>query len=274
MPANGTSALSCYLPGPCPDPYTFMKNLPPHLMRTALRVICVFGLLIAGFAQATQSSKDEALQRVARAHDPAMFVATGALYLKQEALRANKGKALPPDLDAEVEGVIDARVRDPAWFRETLVAVMAPVLSAEEADEIATHFATQGGQYQRRTMDLAVGEILTNTYTFTDKIDYRLASLSKREMDDIHRAAGPMRGTCNCPTPKELEEMRRVANGRPIEGVQDLSANPDAVKFASSGVGVKYMKILSLQGIAAMNAYFDSVAKQIRELVGARRSAN
>lgn len=243
-------------------------------MKSFFGTVLLLCFLAPTFTQAQQDSKSEALQRVAQAHDPAMFVATGALYLKQEAIRANKGKALSPELDAEVEAIIDARVRDPVWFRETLVAVMAPVLSAEEADEIATHFATEGGQFQRRTVELAVGEILTNTYTFTDKIDYRLASFSKREMDDIHRAAGPMRGTCNCPTPKELEEMRRVANGRPLEGVRDLSANPDAVKFASSGVGVKYMKILSLQGIAAMNAYFDSVAKQIREVVASRRATS
>lgn len=243
-------------------------------MKSLLGTFFLLCYLMPAFAHAEQDSKSEALRRVAQAHDPAMFVATGALYLKQEALRANKGKALPPDVDAEVEGIIDARVRDPAWFRETLVAVMTPTLSAEEADEIATHFATEGGQLQRRTVELAVGEILTNTYTFTDKIDYRLAALSKREMDDMHRAAGPMRGTCNCPTPKEQEELQRVANGRPVERSQDLSANPDAVKFASSGVGVKYMKILSLQGIAAMNAYFDSVAKQIREVVAMRRAAN
>jgi hypothetical protein len=243
-------------------------------MKSLLGTFFLLCFLIPSFSQAEQDPKSEALQRVVQAHDPAMFVATGALYLKQEAIRANKGKALSPELDAEVEGIIDARVRDPAWFRETLSAVMAPALSAEEADEIATHFATEGGQLQRHTVELAVGEILTNTYTFTDKIDYRLAPFSKREMDDIHRAAGPMRGTCNCPTPKELEEMRRVANGRPLEGARDLSANPDAVKFASSGVGVKYMKILSLQGIAAMNAYFDSVAKQIREVVATRRAAS
>jgi hypothetical protein len=243
-------------------------------MKSLLGIFFLLCYLIPAFAQAEQDPKNDALQRVAQAHDPAMFVATGALYLKQEAIRANKGKALPPELDAEVEGIIDARVRDPAWFRAALISVMAPALSAEEADEIATHFATEGGQFQRRTVELAVGEILTNTYTFTDKIDYRLAPFSKREMDDMHRAAGPMRGTCNCPTPKELEEMRRVANGRPLEGVRDLSTNPDAVKFASSGVGVKYMKILSLQGIAAMNAYFDSVAKQIREVVATRRAAS
>ncbi|MEO8006771.1 MAG: hypothetical protein ABI771_17775 [Betaproteobacteria bacterium] len=243
-------------------------------MKSLLGTFFLLFFLIPVLAQAQQDPKSEALQRVVQAHDPAMFVATGALYLKQEAIRANKGKALSPDLDAEVESIIDARVRDPAWFRETLSAVMAPMLSTEEADEIATHFATEGGQVQRRTVELAVGEILTNTYSFTDKIDYRLAPYSKREMDDLHRAAGPMRGTCNCPTPKELEEMRRVANGRPLDGVQDLSANPDAVKFASSGVGVKYMKIMSLQGIAAMNAYFDSVAKQIREVVATRRAAS
>src|SRR5262249_29152999 len=121
--------------------------------------------------------------------------------------------------------------------------------------------ATEGGRLQRRTVELAVGEILTNTYTFTNKIDYSLVAHSKREFEDIQRAAGPMRGTCNCPTPKERDEMLRTGNRMP-EGAQDLAAYPEAVKFATSGIGVKYMKVLTIQGVAAMNAWFDTVAKE------------
>ena len=227
-------------------------------------------LLACAGASAEQDLKEEALQRVVQAHDPSLFVATGALYLKQEAIRAAGGRALSPELEAEVEQIIDAGVRDPAWFRAVLHDVIAPVLSAEEADEIATHFDTEGGRLQRRTVELAVGEVLETTYTFTNKIDYRLAAFSKRELADLHSAAGSMRGTCNCPTPKEREEMQRASSGAQPEEATDLSKYPDAVKFASSGAGLKYMKTLTIQGIAAMHAHFDSVAKQIRETVASR----
>lgn len=237
-------------------------------MGFAGKVTLLFLLVVAG-AHAQRSDED-AVQRVALAHDPALFLATGALYVKQEAVRANGGKPLPPELDAEVERVIDAGVRDPAWFRDMLESVIGSALSAEEADAVATHFDTKGGRLQRRTIELAVSEVLTNTYTFTNKIDYQLAAASKREMDDLHAAAGPMRGTCNCPTPKEREDMQRVSGGAP-EGPADIPKYPEAVKFANSALGVKYMKTLTLQGIEAMNAHFDMVAKQVRELVASRR---
>ncbi|HVY04953.1 MAG TPA: hypothetical protein VHB46_03150 [Burkholderiales bacterium] len=238
--------------------------------RTLTRFLILSFLLASGAALA-QNANEEAVQRVAQSHDPAMFLATGALYVKQEAVRANGGKALPPELDAEVERLIDAEVRDPAWFRETLAKVIAESFSAEEADTIATHFETPGGKLQRRTVELAVSEVLANIYTFTNKIDYQLAAASKREMDDLHKAAGPMRGTCNCPTPKEREEMQRVSNGAPLEGPADLSKYPEAVKFANSALGIKYMKTLTLQGISAMNSHFETAAKHARDLVAAGR---
>ena len=236
-------------------------------MKSIFRSLPVLGLLLSGVAFAQQDLKSEAVQRLVQAHDPSMFIAIGALYLKQEAIRANGGKPLPPELNAEIERIIDAQVREPAWFVVALRDSISPVLSAEEANEIAAHFGTEGGRLQRRTIELAVGEVLETTYTFTAKIDYRLAGFSKRELKDLHAAAGSMRGTCNCPTPKEREEMQRSSSESQPAGGVDLSKDPDAVRFASSSAGLRYMKTLTIQGVAAMNAHFDAVAKQIRQTV-------
>jgi hypothetical protein len=233
------------------------------LIYRALFLVC---WLSFGAADAQDLPKQEAVQRLVRSHDPSIFVATGALYLKQEAIRANGGKPLSPGVLAEVDRLIDANVRDPAWFYAGLSGAADRFLSAEEADEIATHFDTEGGQLQRRVIELAVGEVLMNVYTFTDRIDYRVKG-SSRELQDLQSAVGPMRGTCACPTPRDIDNLKPVADGRAIQVAQDLSVYPGTVKFASGGAGVKYVKILMMQGIESMTAHFEAVAKQIREIV-------
>jgi hypothetical protein len=234
-------------------------------MTSIFRAFILLCLVTYGSAQADQDLKEDAVQRVAHSHDPAIFVATGALYLKQEAIRANGGKPLPPAVDAEVERMIDINVRDPAWFYAAWAGAIDPRLSAEEADDIATHFTTEGGHLQRQVIEQSIGEVLTSTYTFTNKIDYRIEG-SAREMQDLQRAVGPMRGTCACPTPKEMQELQRVADKGQYIG-QDLSNYPEAVEFASTGVGVKYVKILMVQGVGAMRDHFESTAKQVRKIV-------
>jgi hypothetical protein len=238
-------------------------------MTKPLRCLLLLFLLDFGVAHAQVDPGNEALQRLVRSHDPSLFVATGALYLKQEAVRAAGGRALSPAQEAEVEAVIDTSIRDPSWFYAGLAAAVGSYLSAEEADEIATHFATDTGQQQRRVVELAVGEVLMNVYTFTNRIDYRVPGAS-REMEDLQRASGPMRGTCACPMFKDLEELQRTAGDRPI--ARDLSTDPEAVRFASSSAGVKYVKVLMIQGIESMTGHFEAVATQLRAMVAAQNA--
>ena len=241
-------------------------------MPTICRAFLLLCLLNVAAAPARDDSKQEAVQRLVQSHDPSIFVATGALYLKQEAIRAAGGTALSPAMQAEVDRLIEVNVRDPAWFYAGLGSTAARFLSAEEADEIATHFATEGGQLQRRVIELAVGEVLMNVYTFTDRIDYRVKG-SARELQDLQYAVGPMRGTCACPTPRDIDNLQPVADGRAIQVAQDLSIYPGTVKFASGGAGVKYVKILMMQGVESMTTHFEAVAKQIRAVVAAQNAA-
>jgi hypothetical protein len=229
----------------------------------ALFLLCLLGF---SAANAQDELKQEAVQRLVRSHDPSIFVATGALYLKQEAIRAAGGKPLSPDVQAEVDRLIDANLRNPAWFYAGLGDAANRFLSAEEADEIATHFATEGGQLQRRVLELSVSEVLLNVYTFTDRIDYRLNG-SARELQDLQYAVGPLRGTCACPTPRDIERLQPVADAQAIQVAQDLSTYPGTVRFASGGAGVKYVKVLMMQGVESMTTHFEAMAKQIRQVV-------
>jgi hypothetical protein len=225
--------------------------------------------LTIGAAHAQQDLKDNAVQRVVHAHDASIFVATGALYLKQTAIRAADGKPLSPALESEVDHIIDTNVRDPAWFYAAWSSAIEPLLSVQEADEIAAHFTTEGGQLQRQVIEQALGEVLMSTYTFTNRIDYHLAG-SSREMQDLQRSVGPARGTCACPTQKDLQDLQRVTDSRQFNG-QDLSIYPGAVAFATGGTGVKYVKILMMQGVGSINTHFESVAKQIQQVVAAQK---
>lgn len=229
---------------------------------TLLMLLCC----LRGVALAETAVRSDTLQQLLRSHDPSVFVTTGALYLKQEAVRATGRKGLSESAGAEVDRIIDAEVRDPAWFYAGLADAVAPSLSEEDAQTILAHFSTDVGRIQRRAIELSVGEVLTSVYTFTDRIDYRIKA-SAREMDDLQRAVGPMRGTCACPTPREREEILRVSDGKPIVDARDLSNDPEAVKFAVGGAGARYMKILSSRGVAAMTDHFEVVARQVRKVV-------
>lgn len=213
-------------------------------MHRPIRVLALVSMVLCQPVAAQVEWKDDAVQRVAQSHDPALFVATGALYLKQEALRAANGVSLPPDVETQVDRLIERDVRDVAWFHAGWTRAIDRHMTAEEADEVAAHFTTEGGKLQRRVIELAIAEVVVSTYTFTDRIDYRVMG-----------------------SRKELIDLQRVMDERLFKGVQDFSAYPNAVKFASSGAGVKYMKMLMIQGVEAITLHFADVAKQIRASV-------
>jgi hypothetical protein len=115
------------------------------------------------------------------------------------------------------------------------------VLSAEEADEIASHFATEGGRQQRAVLELLlVGETLVAYYTFTDRIRYDVPG-SEREMALLQKAWW-------------VEDHRRV---------YDFTPYPNAIHFASQDPGVKYSKMLAVQGIDAINRHYVAVAEEL-----------
>ncbi len=211
--------------------------------------------------------KEQAVARLAASHDPEIFIAVGRVYVKQAGLLearellAERGRAAGlgadwspaapawKDAQAQLTALIDdriaRRIEDPAWFRAAWGSAAAAVLSAEEADEIASHFATEGGAQQRGVLELLlVGETLLARYTFTERIRY-----------DVAGAEGEMR---------QLQHTWWVNDHR---RVYDFTRYPNAIRFASQDPGVKYSKMLAIQGIDALNRHFDAVAEEVRAQV-------
>jgi hypothetical protein len=237
-----------------------------------LRFWVVVAALLAGMdaAAATDALKQEAIARLAASHDPAIPVAIGRVYVKQvgllavQRLLAERGAAEGLGLqwtaqqpewraaEAELTGVIDAviarGIEDPAWLRAAWGSVSANILDAEEADFIAQHFATEGGAMQRQVIEmLVVGETLMAYYTFTDRLHY------------------DVRGS-----EREVVALQTVWWEREPFKLKDFTAYPDAMRFAGTNPGVKYCKMLAIQGIETINAHYAQVADETAAAVRAQ----
>jgi hypothetical protein len=238
-------------------------------MPTLARLILLSAacLQLAGPPARADESKDEALARLAASHDPDIPIAIGRVVVKQAGLKAiratlaARGRGLGPDwnpaapewqsaesrLASLVDGVIVARLDDPAWFRAGLARAAAGTLNAEEADEIATHFASEGGREQRVTIELLLmGETVLANYTFTDRIDHRIKG-----------------------SERELAHLQETWWAREPFRVRDLSRYPDVVRFAGENPGIKYTKMLAIQGIEVITNRIDLTAAQAVQAVQA-----
>ena len=235
-----------------------------------LPLVLIFLAVAPRASHAADDLKAQALARLAASHDPAIPIAVGRVYVKQRSLLALRRmladagatlgagvqwrpgdahwqaaeQALVPAIDAAIASGIE----DPAWFRAAWGDAAGRVLNAEEADEIATHFASDGGRQQRAVLELLlVGETLIANYTFTGRIRY-----------DVPGAENEMRA---------LQKTWWVEDHRRI---YDFTPYPNAMRFASQDPGVKYSKMLAIQGIDALNAHFDRVALDIERGLAAR----
>jgi len=241
------------------------------LMLTLARLILLSAacLQLAGLTARADEPKDEALARLAASHDPDIPIAIGRVVIKQAGLKAiratlaarGRGLGLGPDwnpaapewqsaeaqLAILVDRVIVARLDDPAWFREGLARAAAGTLNAEEADEIATHFASEGGREQRITIELLLmGETVLANYTFTDRIDHRIKG-----------------------SERELAHLQETWWAREPFRVRELSRYPEVVRFAGENPGIKYTRMLAIQGIEVITTRIDLVTAQAVQAVKA-----
>lgn len=231
--------------------------------------------VLSGAARAQWSEdelKREAVARVAESHDPALSVGIGRVYIKQAALitarevLAERGRAAglrqdewnretaqwqaaERELMQGVDEIIERQVARGAWVQEAWSELIAQTLSAEEADEVAVHFRSEGGQLQRQVIEWFVGELTLQTYTFTDRLKYGVPG-SEREMKDLQVAT--------------YERKER------FPPIYDLTSYPDAVRFASVDPGVKYFKMMVMQGVHAVHVHLEQVADEVRAKIRAR----
>lgn len=223
-------------------------------------------LTIVGPA-AADALKDDAIARLAASHEPDVPLAVGRLAVKQaglgaaRTLLARRGRdaglgrgwnaTAPEWQDAEahfsgiVDGVIARGIEDPEWLRAIWTDQAARVLNAEEADEIATHFATPFGREQRIVIEVKViGELLLANYTFTDRISDRVPG-----------------------SEREFARMQTVWAEREPFRVRNFDGDVGAARFGSRNPGVKYVRMLAIQGVDAILGHIDAVCAEAARAV-------
>ena len=149
------------------------------IVRIVAAVCAAFALGSAAAAQDEAALKQDAVSRLIESHDPALSVNIGRVYVKQAALKAarellaDRGKAAglgqawnlesPLWRDAErelmqgVDALIERRVANPVWVKEAWSQLVSEKFNAEQADEVAVHFQTEGCVLQRRVIEWFVG---------------------------------------------------------------------------------------------------------------------
>jgi len=237
-------------------------------------------LLAAVFVSAAFAAQDpgadelkrDAVSRVIEAHDVALPVYIGRVYVKQAALAAardllfEKGRAAGLDrkkwnLDSPhwqsaeqelmqgTDTLIQRKVASGYWVQEAWSEQVAIILNGEQADEIAVHFRTEGGELQRRVIEWFVGELTLQTYTFTDRLKYGVPG-SEQEMRDL-----------------QVATYEAKSHFAPI---YDLTGYDDNMRFASREAGIKYFKMMAIQGVSVVHQHLEVVAEEARKTIRSR----
>lgn len=239
-------------------------------------VVCaavfIMSAAVAADDQSQEELKRDAVSRLVEAHDVALPVYIGRVYVKQAALTAarellaRKGKAAGLDpgkwnLDAPLwqgaeralmagtDELIQRKVASGFWVQEAWSEQVAGVLNGEEADEIAVHFRTEGGELQRRVIEWFVGELTLQTYTFTDRLKYGVPG-SEQEMKDL-----------------QVATYEAKSHFAPI---YDLTKYDGTMRFANSEAGIKYFRMMAMQGVGILHAHLEEVANQARQTIASR----
>ena len=222
--------------------------------------------------QSVEELKRDAVSRVVDAHDVALPVYIGRVYVKQAALTAarellaERGKAA--GLDKEIwnmespqwqgaerelmqgtDALIQRKVASGYWVQEAWSEEVSTILNGEEADEIAVHFRTEGGELQRRVIEWFVGELTLQTYTFTDRLKYGVPG-SEQEMRDL-----------------QVATYEAKSHFAPI---YDLTKYDNTMRFASGEAGIKYFKMMAIQGVGLVHQHLEEVANEARKTIRSR----
>mgnify|MGYP001389589356 CR=1 FL=1 len=160
-------------------------------------------------------------------------------------------KSAENQLTRGTEDLIRREVDNPQWVRQAWSKIASTLLNGEEADEIAVHFESEGGQLQRRVIEWYVGELTLQTYTFTDRLKYGVPG-SEAEMEDLRKTTYEIRSH--------------------FDPIYDLTKYPNAMRFASREPGVKYFKMMVMQGVHAVHLHLEKAANQARQTIKLREA--
>jgi len=211
--------------------------------------------------------KEASVSRLAHSLDPAVPVAVGKVVVRQAALlrarqllaeygwragldegwngTAPEWQQAEQELTERANALIDTEVEVPDWFYAVLQREIANVLDAEEADYIATHFTTPAGREQRILLQMRlVAEVLMANYSFTNRIDHTVPGLN----DDLQELSAAY---------WKMEPFRQRAN----------MLDPESMKFAGHAAGLKFTRMLAINGIEGFSVHIDAVTTQARNAV-------
>jgi hypothetical protein len=226
-----------------------------------------------------ERNKQEAVSRVVECHDKTLLLGGGKLMVKQAAIRAARRllrewgqqaglggewwddareyRAAKAELLALADAALAHRYASGAWLDEIWYEYAAKELNAEEADQIAEVFRTEGGRRTRMLMDWYLGEMVLFNYTFTDRFEYELAD-AERELKAL-----------------QVEAQKRL----PREDVEFTSRYPDAFQFLGCPPdsrycpGPRYWKTLIYPMLGAVIRYIDGMSADIEAQMRAKRPA-
>ncbi|HZR03145.1 MAG TPA: hypothetical protein VFA81_08255 [Burkholderiales bacterium] len=236
--------------------------------------------LLAPWPAATaddEANAAEAVSRVVASHDTTLLLGGGALMIKQSAIRsarkllgewgreaglrgewwdsAPEYRAAKQALLADADGIMAKRYLSGAWLRQAWTEYASRELDGEEADTVATHFQTEGGQKLRQLMDWYLGEMVLFNYTFTDRFDYEL-----QEAEHELRAL-------------QQEAQKRI----PREDIEFTSRYPDTFQFVACSPdsrycpSLKYWKMLIYPLMGEIIRYIDGVSAEIESTMRKRK---
>ncbi len=220
----------------------------------------------------------EAIDRVVDSHDTTLVLGGGKLMIKQAAIRsarrllgrwgreaglggewwddAPEYRAAKTELLKGADEIIERRYASGAWLKQAWTEYTARELDGEQADVIAKHFQTEGGQKMRMLMDWYLGEMVLFNYTFTDRFEYELKE-SERELRALQQ-----------------EAQKRI----PVEDVEFTSRYPESFQFIACSPdsrycpSIKYWKMLIYPLMGEIIRYIDSVSADIESQMQSRRT--
>lgn len=258
-----------------------MKTLL-HRIALALAILSVTGSGIARAVDEEEArNKQDAVQRVARAHDEVMITGAAALILKQASIHVARDllrewgrdsnldrgwKEGVPEWDAaEARLLADAtaeplrRVNAGLWVKDIRVEYVSATFDGESADTIATHFESKSGRAQLALMDWFMGEMTLFNYTYTGRFHYDLKG-AEAELKALQKAAQTR-------IPKKDNEL------------EFSTLNPEAFQFVACSPesrycpGVKYAKLNAIPVQGAILRHIDAVGVEIQDAMKALRGS-
>ena len=134
-------------------------------------------------------------------------------------------------------------------MQEDWAEQVATILNGEEADKITLHFCSEGGELQRRVIEWFVGDLTLQTYTFTDRLKYSMPG-SEQEMRDLQVATNEAKSH--------------------FAPIYDLTKYENNMRFAASEAGIKYVKMMAIQGVGLVHQHLEEVANEARKTIRSR----